>query len=111
MLRSRHSAHRNPTATASADTRCEQIQPANWERWGTLDRPTNGISELSRYVAHHNGRRLRPALLKLGDMTTESIAAAKAMAEWLQDKSFSILNVHNYPNFHHHIYLPTQYAT
>ena len=24
------------------------------------------------------------------------------MAEWLQDESFSLLNVHNYPMFHHH---------
>ena len=38
-------------------------------------------------------------------MTTESPATARAMAEWLQDKSFSLLNVHNYPTFHHHNHL------
>ena len=36
------------------------------------------------------------------EMTTEPIAAVKAMAERLQDKAFSLLNVHNYPKFHHH---------
>ena len=35
-------------------------------------------------------------------MTTEPIATANAMAEWLQDESFLLLNVHNYPTFHHH---------
>ena len=34
-------------------------------------------------------------------MTTELVAVAEAMAEWLQDKSYSLLNVHNYPTFHH----------
>ena len=38
-------------------------------------------------------------------MTTEPPATARAMAEWLQDKLFSLLNVHNYPNFHHHNHL------
>lgn len=36
------------------------------------------------------------------DMTTELIATARALAEWLQDTSYSLLNVHNYPTFHHH---------
>ena len=37
------------------------------------------------------------------EMTTELIiAAAKAITEWLQDKSFPLLNVHNYPTFHYH---------
>ena len=39
------------------------------------------------------------------DWMTEPIAAAKAMAEWLQDKSFSLLNVHDYPTFYHHNHL------
>ena len=36
------------------------------------------------------------------EMTTELIAAARTMAEWIQDMSLSLLNVHNYPTFHHH---------
>ena len=36
------------------------------------------------------------------EMTTEPIAAARTMAEWIQDTSLSLLNVHNYPTFHHH---------
>jgi hypothetical protein len=36
------------------------------------------------------------------ETTSEPSAMARAMAEWLQDKSFSLLNVHNYPTFHHH---------
>ena len=36
------------------------------------------------------------------EMTTELITAAKTMAKWLQDMYFSLLNVHNYPTFHHH---------
>ena len=36
VRRSRHGGHRNPTATTSADTRCEHIQPASWERRGAL---------------------------------------------------------------------------
>ena len=69
--------------------------------------------------AHSTGQRLRnldlpntyPTIIT-GDfnlhhpdweeMTTEPIAAAKTMAEWLQDTYFSLLNVHNYPTFHHH---------
>ena len=39
------------------------------------------------------------------EMTTEPPATARAMAEWLQDMSFSLLNVHNYPTFHHHNHL------
>ena len=39
------------------------------------------------------------------DWTTGPPATARAMAEWLQDKSFSLLNVHNYPTFHHHNHL------
>ena len=39
------------------------------------------------------------------EMTTEPPATARVMAEWLQDKSFSLLNVHNYPTFHHHNHL------
>ena len=69
--------------------------------------------------AHSTGQRLR--LLELPDthpviiagdfnlhhpdwedMTTEPIATARALAEWLQDTSYSLLNVHNYPTFHHH---------
>jgi len=69
--------------------------------------------------AHSTGQRLKlidipdtqPAIIA-GDfnlhhpvweeMITKPIAAARAMAEWLQDTSFSLLNVHNYPTFHHH---------
>ena len=40
------------------------------------------------------------------EITTEPPATARAMAEWLQDKSFSLLNVHNYPTFHHHNHPP-----
>ena len=39
------------------------------------------------------------------EMTTEPPAMARAMVEWLQDMSFSLLNVHNYPTFHHHNHL------
>ena len=34
-------------------------------------------------------------------MSTGLVAVAEAMAEWLQDTSFSLLNVHSYPTFHH----------
>ena len=40
------------------------------------------------------------------EMTTEPPATARAMAEWLQDKSFSLLNVHNHPTFHHRNHPP-----
>ena len=44
-------------------------------------------------------RRLQPAPPDWEEITTEPTAAAKSMVEWLQDKSFSLLNVHNYPTF------------
>ena len=34
-----------------------------------------------------------------------SVEPVEAMVEWLQDKFFSLLNVHNYPIFHHHNHL------
>ena len=37
---------------------------------------------------------------------TEGIRAMKAMAEWLQDTSLSLLVVHNYPEFHHYNHIP-----
>ena len=106
---SRQSGHRNPTATASADTRCEHT-------------PTGSVG------AHSTGQQMK--LLNLTDtyptiiagdfnlhhpdwaeMTIEPIAAAKAMAEWLQDESFPLLNVHNYPKFTIISAYPTQYVT
>ena len=39
------------------------------------------------------------------EMTTEPPATTRAMAEWIQDMSFLLLNVHNYPTFHHHHHL------
>ena len=50
-------------------------------------------------------RRLQPAPPNWEEMTTEPIAAARSMVEWLQDKSFSLPNVHNYATFHHHNHL------
>ena len=38
-------------------------------------------------------------------MTIELVAVAEAVAEWLQDKWFLLLNVHNYPTFYHHNHL------
>ena len=75
--------------------------------------PAGGIG------AHLIGQRVKPPNLPdtnptaiVGDlnlhrpdwekMTTEPIAAARAMAEWLRDRSFPLLNVRKHPTSRHH---------
>ena len=55
------------------------------------------LLNLPEYLPPHNSRDFSLHHPHCEQMTTELLA----VAEWLQDKSLSLLNVHNYPTFHH----------
>ena len=105
MSRPRHDGHRNSTATPPTSTRGKYIQPAIRKHRNALDGNETGPTGPTGHVPHDEAGDFNLHHPDWEEVTTEPPATARAMAEWLQDKSFSLLNVHNYPNLHHHNHL------